>query len=137
MSRIENVTVHPSVPIVVHDTITIPATTVPTPAREVVKVDTIPCPPVRVQLVLTDLADGTHRVIASSPDGRVTGGLDIAVKDAVVPRVLRWSAGPVYGSGGQVGAFVGRETGPQQLLAGGTHDMRRGGSAFVGVGIRF
>lgn len=137
VARIENVTVQPSVPAIVHDTVEVPAATGPTPAHEVVKIDTVACPPVRVQLALTDLPDGTHRVIASSPDGRVTGGLDIAVKDAVVPKVLHWSAGPVYGSGGQAGAFVAREAGPLHLLVGATHDVRSGGSAFVGVGIRF
>lgn len=62
-----------------------------------------PCPPVTVDLSLVREADNTRRVIASSPDGRVTGGLDIPVETPVYkPRV--WAAGisvdPVHQVGG-------------------------------------
>jgi hypothetical protein len=134
VARIENVTVQPNA-FVKPDTVWLPATATE-PAREIIKPDTVLCPPVRVQLTLTDLPDGTHRVIASSPDGQVTGGLDIAVKNAVVPKVLRWSAGPLYASHAAYGAFLGYQAGPTQLIAGGAREAR-GGSAFVGVGLRF
>jgi hypothetical protein len=134
VSRIDNVTVHPTVPVIVHDTIEVLAG----PTREVVKVDTVQCPPVRVQLVLTDLPDGTHRVIASSPDGRVTGGLDIAVKNAVVPRVLRWSAGGIYASEARYGAYLGHTLGPSDIHSGAISGRgKTPAEAFVSVGLRF
>ncbi len=39
-----------------------------------------PCPPVRVDLALVRLKDQTRRVVASSPDGEVLGGVDIPIE---------------------------------------------------------
>ena len=137
VNRIDNVTVQPTRPFIKPDTVYLAATATE-PARTIIKPDTVICPPVHVQLVLTDLPDGTHRVIASSADGRVTGGLDIAVKNAVVPRVLRWSAGALYGSSGQLGAYVSRDLGPLNVSAGGlAANGRVGARGTVGVGIKF
>lgn len=70
-------------------------------------------PPVRVDLTLVRMPDLTRRVVASSPDGQVVGGVDIPVETADRPRLLRWAAGGVYGvtSGGgrSVGAFLHRD----------------------------
>ena len=50
-------------------------------------------PPVTVDLSLVRLPDQTRRVIASSPDGEVIGGVDIPVEAAREVKVLRWAAG--------------------------------------------
>ena len=55
-----------------------------------------PCPPVTVDLSLLILEDKTWRVIASSPDGEVVGGVDIPVQDAEPPPAPKlWAAGIV------------------------------------------
>lgn len=51
------------------------------------------CPPVRLDLSLIRDGDG-RRVITSSPDGRVTGGLDIPIERSLIPPpARRWAAG--------------------------------------------
>lgn len=70
--------------------------------------------PIRVDLTLYRLQDGTKRVVASSPDGEVVGGLDVPVEAArPVPKELKWAAGAVYGTtswgGKSVGAFLDRD----------------------------
>lgn len=53
-----------------------------------------PCPPVTVDLSLVREPDGAHRVLASSPDGQVVGGIDIPVAPAMIPPPeKRWAAG--------------------------------------------
>lgn len=44
-----------------------------------------PCPPVRVDLSLIRFQDFTRRVIASSPDGLVIGGLDVPMEPSGNP----------------------------------------------------
>jgi hypothetical protein len=73
-----------------------------------------PCGPVRIDLTLYRNTDGTKRVVASSPDGDVTGGMDIPVEDArPVPKELKYSAGVVIGQSSNgdkaVGAIVTRD----------------------------
>ena len=53
-----------------------------------------PCPPVTIDLSLVRDPDGAHRVMASSPDGQVVGGLDIPVAPTLIPPPeKRWAAG--------------------------------------------
>lgn len=48
----------------------------------------------RVDMSLVRLPDATRRVIASSPDGEVVGGLDIPVETAApAPEPKKWAAG--------------------------------------------
>ena len=59
--------------------------------------------PITVDLSLVRLTDDTKRVIASSPDGEIVGGMDIPIETlAYKPRV--WAAGisvdPVHQVGG-------------------------------------
>ena len=64
-----------------------------------------PCPPVHFDLSLVRMPDQSHRVIVSSPDGTVTGGLDIPVEPPIQqPKVCKYSAGLVYGvaEGGRI-----------------------------------
>ncbi len=57
-----------------------------------------PCPPVRVDLSLVRIPDQTRRVVASSPDGQVVGGVDIPVEPVLTQKTLKWAAGVVYGT---------------------------------------
>ena len=51
------------------------------------------CPPVRLDLSLIREGDG-RRVVASSPDGRVTGGLDLPIERGLISAPARpWAAG--------------------------------------------
>lgn len=53
-----------------------------------------PCPPVTVDMTLVRDADGAKRVIASSPDGKIVGGVDIPVETAAPPpEPPKWAAG--------------------------------------------
>lgn len=53
-----------------------------------------PCPPVTVDLSLIREPDGMRRVLASSPDGEVVGGIDVPVETAAPPpEPKRWAAG--------------------------------------------
>lgn len=99
----------------------------------------IPCPPVRVDLTLVKMPDGLRRVVASSPDGVVTGGVDIPVEDAPrpAPRELRWSAMGLVGydtfrQRRVYGCAVAYTKGPFALTAGALDR-----SVFVGAGVRF
>ncbi len=58
-----------------------------------------PCPPVTVDLSVVRLADQTHRVIVTSPDGKILDGVDIPAEvGPPPPKVLRRAAGLVYGT---------------------------------------
>lgn len=63
---------------------------------------TNPCPPVRVDLTLVKMPDGTQRVIASSPDGKIDGAasVDIPVAEPTAPaKAYTWGLGCVIGAG--------------------------------------
>lgn len=72
------------------------------------------CPPVTVDLSLVRMPDGTRRVVASSPDGDVVGGLDVPLeRRPAEPRPLRWAAGASYGMvDHSPGAWVTYSRGP-------------------------
>lgn len=78
--------------------------------------DSVRCPAVTVDLTLIRMPDQTRRVVASSPDGLVVGGVDVPVESATVPKVLRWSAGVTYDPGTKhYGAALARDVGPLRL----------------------
>lgn len=52
----------------------------------------VQCPDVKVDLSLVKDGDG-RRVVASSPDGTVVGGIDVPVVEAVTPAEHPWAAG--------------------------------------------
>jgi hypothetical protein len=99
----------------------------------------IPCPPIQVDLTAIRLKDGSHRVIASSPDGTISGGsVDIPV-EAARPQaeVPKWSASGLVGydvfqKKRVYGALLNRSAGPFVFQAGFI-----GQTAFVGIGVRF
>lgn len=105
-----------------------------------------PCPPVRLDLTLIRLPDLTRRVIASSPDGRVTGGVDIPVDNPPAPRELKWAVGAVYGGTAwgdkAVGAFLDRDfaflrTGAELTKNTYALQARQGWEIRARLGIRF
>lgn len=69
------------------------------------------CGPVRVDLSLVRLEDGSARVVASSPDGEVTGGLDIPVARPGLQLELTrpWATGVSYAGDRAWGVFVQRD----------------------------
>jgi hypothetical protein len=95
------------------------------------------CPPVTVDLTLVRMPDKTQRVLASSPNGEVVGGIDVPVLDQPLPRIQRWTAAGLVGydthAGLNVfGGQVSYSRGPVVVSAGVI-----GGTAFVGAGIKF
>jgi hypothetical protein len=83
------------------------------------------------------MPDKTQRVLASSPDGTVVGGIDVPVQAETFPRIQRWTVEGLAGfdarAGGQVfGGQISYAKGPV-VVSGGII----GGTAFVGAGIRF
>lgn len=95
------------------------------------------CAPVTVDLGLVRMPDRTRRVVATSPDGEILGGVDIPIEDVRMPRALRWSAGITYAPQyREFGAFVDRDLGP--LRVGLELQQRREGlTAMARAGIRF
>ncbi len=99
--------------------------------------DATPFPPVTVDLSLVRMQDTTQRVIASSPDGIVVGGLDVPVDPPPVSRDFKWTVSALAGydltqSRKVYGAMASRTAGPFVMQAGFV-----GNIAFVGAGIRF
>lgn len=70
-----------------------------------------PCPPVSVDLSLIRTPDGMRRMLASSPDGQVVGGMDIPVETAAPPPApKRWAAGVSWApSSSTAGAWIERD----------------------------
>lgn len=96
-----------------------------------------PCPPVTIDLSLVRMPDKTQRVLASSPDGSVIGGIDVPIQAQAIPRIQRWTAAALVGYDTHAGrnVFGGQATysrGPF-VVTGGVI----GGTGFAGVGIKF
>lgn len=70
-----------------------------------------PYPAVTVDMTLIREPDGMRRVLASSPDGAVVGGLDIPVESAAPqPAPKRWAAGLSYSPADQTaGVWIERD----------------------------
>jgi hypothetical protein len=95
------------------------------------------CPPVTTDLTLVRMPDKSERVLASSPDGTVSGGIDVPVSAPAIPRIQRWTAAGLVGYdthagrnvfGGQVSYSRGPFVGSAGVI---------GGTAFIGAGIKF
>lgn len=70
------------------------------------------CKPVRVDLSLVRDTEGGRRVIASSPDGRILGGLDVPIIPGSVFTTRKWAVGVSYDPfDGTPGAWVERDVG--------------------------
>lgn len=95
--------------------------------------------PVTVDLSLVKMADDTRRVVASSPDGEILGGLDIPVATFSVPETKKWAAGlyvnPVYPQ--ERGLFIDRDIGRLRIGTELGQNSRNNLEARVKVGITF
>lgn len=100
----------------------------------VARTDSLRCPAVTIDLSLIRMPDRTRRVVASSPDGLVIGGVDVPLEprpeDA---KPLRWSVGPAYTAAKAWGAAVTRDVGPFRAVA----IVSEKGQWAAGVAIRF
>jgi hypothetical protein len=95
--RIAQVTVQPDPP---------PPDAHPPPGSASTPDPSAACPPVTVDLTLIEEPDGAHRVFASSPDGTVTGGIDIPMQPlAPPPAPRRWAAGLSWSAHQQTGGI--------------------------------
>jgi hypothetical protein len=93
--RIAQVTVQPDPP---------PPDAHPPPGDADTPVLPAACPPVTVDLTLIEEPDGAHRVLASSPDGTVMGGVDIPMQPITPPPApRRWAAGLSWSAHQQTG----------------------------------
>lgn len=98
----------------------------------------IPGNPITVDLSLVKMPDGTSRVIASSPDGVVSAGLDIPVQGPMpTAKPLRWSGSVLRGYDAYKhqavwGAAITYSRGPFVVTGGAI-----GQTAFVGIGVQF
>ncbi len=89
------------------------------------------CPALTVRLDLVKDDDG-QRVIASSPDGDIIGGMDVPVEKWIKRNENLWAAGLTYSHDRRLGAFIDRNLGP--FRAGIEADAE---SVRLRVGIRF
>lgn len=93
--------------------------------------------PLEVDLTLVRMPDNSRRVLASSPDGQVVGGIDVPIGEPKLPRIQRWTAEALAGYDSHAarnvfGGEVSYQKGPIAVSGG-----IIGGTAFVGAGIRF
>lgn len=89
------------------------------------------CPALTVRLDLIQQEEG-RRVVASSPDGDIVGGIDIPVEKWIKRNENKWAAGVTYDTDKKPGAFLDRDLGP--FRAGIEADAE---SVRVRIGIRF
>jgi hypothetical protein len=100
------------------------------------------CEPVHIDLGLVAMKDDTHRVIATSSDGEIVGGIDIPVQMPAQQRQLKWAMGALYDRiNKRYGGFIDRDLGPFRLgidVVRNNPDLGyRGYSVFGRIGIRF
>lgn len=101
------------------------------------------CPPVTVDLSLVEMPDKSQRVVASSPDGNILGGVDIPVRDAEpTPEPKLWAAGAMISARQNLGVWIDRDFGflrvGGQINTTGNEESRvRGIEAWGKLGIRF
>lgn len=74
------------------------------------------CAPVTVDLSLIR-QNGGRRVVASSPDGVVVGGMDIPIESALLPASHPWAAGLSVGHDKSPGVWLERDLGRIRLGA--------------------
>lgn len=96
------------------------------------------CPPVRTDLSLIQ-QDGGRRVIASSPDGTVTSGMDMPIEAALLPPAPRkWATGVNYDPfGRRYGGWLERDVGRLRFGVDVNQSDRFGIEARVRLGLNF
>lgn len=101
-------------------------------------VDSTPCPSVNLDLGIVKMPDDTHRVIATTPDGEIVGGVDIPIQATVPVKSLKWAAGALYAPQEEAyGAFLDRDVGPLRLGAEVMQSRDHGLTGIIRFGIRF
>lgn len=111
------------------------------PAEQLMEVSQ-DCPPVTVDLSLVEMPDKSQRVVASSADGNILGGVDIPVQNAEPqPDPKLWAAGVMISTDQNLGVFVDRDLGFLRLGAqinttNGSNGVN-GIEAWGKIGIRF
>jgi hypothetical protein len=78
------------------------------------------CPPVTADISIVSTGEGEKRVVVSSTDGTIVGGLDVPVIDTKLvakPETLKWAVGASYNSDKQYGAWIDRDIGPMRVGA--------------------
>lgn len=97
----------------------------------------VPCPPVKIDMTLVKMPDESRRVVASSPNGEIVGGVDIPVESARIVPSLKWAAGlSVNPLNRTPGIFIDRDFGPFRVGAE-FNKLSTGYDARLKVGIRF
>lgn len=95
------------------------------------------CPALDVDLTLVRLPDESRRVIASSSNGKIVGGVDIPVEAAQVYKELKWAAGITANPLDRtLGGFIDRDLGPFRLGAE-VNQIRDGFDVRLKAGVRF
>lgn len=89
------------------------------------------CPALTVRLDLIQQEEG-RRVVASSPDGDIVGGIDIPIEKWIKRNENKWAAGVTYDTDKKPGAFLDRDLGPFRVGVEADADVVR-----VRAGIRF
>lgn len=93
------------------------------------------CPDVRVDLTTVEQPDGSRRVVAASPDGTVTGGVDVPIEARSVQTAKKWAGGGYYSPlDNGFGGWVSRDLGPWVIGAqAGVAEKQVDVRAFVGI----
>ena len=95
-----------------------PPPTLPEKAKEARRVTVVlqptnaECPPVEVNLSHVRMPDGSSRVVAWSPDGKVNSGLDVPITEVyrdAVQNKTHWAAGVSYAGERAYGVFIHRD----------------------------
>ena len=89
------------------------------------------CPALTVRLDLIQQEEG-RRVVASSPDGDIVGGIDIPIEKWIKRNENKWAAGVTYDTDKKPGAFLDRDLGPFRVGVEADAEVVR-----VRAGIRF
>ena len=89
------------------------------------------CPALTVRLDLIQQDEG-RRVVASSPDGDIVGGIDIPVEKWIKRNSNVWAAGVTYDTDRKPGAFLDHDLGPFRVGVEADAEVVR-----ARVGIRF
>lgn len=97
--------------------------------------------PVTVDWSLLKLTDNTRRIVASSPDGEVIGGVDVPVDSPIADEPNKWAIG-VAGSSSAAGVWLTRDVGRIRVLLMQSAVQPRPGHGleahtFIGVGWSF
>ncbi len=74
------------------------------------------CPPIDISLALITDKDKQQRVVASSPNGDIVGGIDIPAHDLTIPaEPKKWAIGASYNSLKVGGIWIERDVGRIRL----------------------